>query len=339
MNNKIYLLALITHLTCTSFDFVDNKKHGALHSDFFEEIIEAFHPDIFIETGTFCGQTTKNAAPYFKEVHTVELYPTLYNSAKSRLANIKNITVYCDHSPAMITKIAPKLEGDILFWLDAHYCGNNTAVSNDNPYDPKAITAICEELCAIKESDIQNCTILIDDIRGFGTIINGTEYIGCWAYPSVQEICKLGKQINEHFSFALLGDTLLMYDSSKFSPQLSQVVKACTESRLYDGSNLTDDELIEHEKIIINAQDNEKDFITTLYQRTTTNKDPVFHYDLWYALVCMGSGNWQEASIALQKVPNRLEHYRDGKPAHKPLQYNHWRIQNYLSVITNKLNT
>jgi len=39
MNYKIYLLALITHLTCTSFDFVDNKKNGALHSDFFKEII------------------------------------------------------------------------------------------------------------------------------------------------------------------------------------------------------------------------------------------------------------------------------------------------------------
>jgi hypothetical protein len=340
MRNSIYLLALITHFTCTPLSFINNKsKTGSLRPDFIKQIVDEFHPDIFIETGTYDGLTAKTASSYFKQVHTVELHTDLYKKAQLFLKDTHNATVYCGGSPAMINRIAPTFDGHILFWLDAHYSGENTAMSNENPYDSQAITPICQELRAIKESNLKLCTIMIDDIRGFGSIIDGTEFLGCWAYPSIQEICELGKEINPNFSFALLGDTLLMYDRTKFTPFLSPVVKACTASRLYNGTNLTDSELIELEKIIMNAQGDEKAFIAELYLRMTHCKDPLFHHDLWYGLTAMGSNNWKEALIALSKIPNRVEHLNKRcQPVNTSLLYNHWRIGYYLSHIKEQLN-
>src|SRR5579872_977749 len=195
MKNSIYLLALIAHFTCIPLSFVNNKsKGGSLRADFIKQIIDEFHPDIFLETGTYDGITAKTVAPYFKQLHTVELHPELYRKAQSVLRDSSNIIVYCDSSPSMIKRVAPTLSGHILFWLDAHYSGENTAMSNNNPYDPKAITPICQELDAIKQCNLGICTIMIDDIRGFGSVIDNIEFLGCWAYPSIQEVCTLGKE-------------------------------------------------------------------------------------------------------------------------------------------------
>lgn len=333
-----YLLTLGYWVLCSyamsnCFNFTSNKTKygGLLRTDFIQELVATFKPDVFIETGTFNGLNAKTVAPYFKQIHTVELSRALYEQARSVLSESPNVNLYWDSSPSTIAKLAPELKGHILFWLDAHYSGENTAMSNDDTNDPEAITSIRKELQTIKEHNLQNCTILIDDIRGFGVIVNDTEYLGCWAYPSVQEVCELGRQINPNFEFALLGDILLMYDGTQFSPNVSPVAQACTASRLYDGRNLSDDELLAHEQVIMHARGAERDFIVDLYDRMTDWKDPLFHHDLWYALVSMGAGNWQEALVGLNKVPNRLEYFNKRRETvSKPLPYSHWRIQKYI---------
>ena len=333
---KLLFLFFIIHLNCFSIlNFVSNKtKNGSLDSNFLKEMKSVFKCDAFLETGTYDGKTAQTAALIFNEVHTVELEYHLFQNTNVFLSTLANVKTYHDSSPEMIKSVAPSIKGRILFWLDAHYSGEGTAMSNNNPYSPDAITPICDELKAIKECGLTDCVILIDDIRGFGSTINGIEYLGCWAYPSIQEVCDLGKQINHNFSFALLGDTLLMYDTTQHTPPLSPVVEACTRSRLYDGINLTDQELIDYEKTIMNTQGEEKKFITELYNRMTDCKDPLFHHDLWYGLISIGSEDWQKALIAMSKVPFRIEHLNKScEQISKPLHYNHWRIQEYIALI------
>lgn len=335
----VSIIAISCYTLYGTFNFVSNKTEtGHLDLLFIQQLVKEFKPDIFLETGTYDGVTTKIAASCFKQVHTVELSQELYKVAKNLLITLSNVNMYCDSSPAMIKKLLPNLNGHILFWLDAHYSGGNTVRSNDDIGDPDAYTAIRKELQAIKECNVQHCTILIDDIRGFGTIINDTEYLGCWAYPSIQEVCRLGREINPHFSFALLGDMLLMYDTTQFSPSFSPVVEACTATRLYNGTNLNDEQLLEYEKVIMHAQGAEREFIATLYHWMTDWKDALFIHDLWYGLINMGSHNWTEAIIALEKVPTRVE-MLDKKQQHsnKYLHYNHWRIDHYLSWAINKV--
>jgi len=315
-----------------AFTFTKNKTEpdGVLQKSFLQELADTFSPRIFFETGTFNGKSAALAAQYFAEVHTVELGKEMFEEARQATAQCKNVRLYLGSSPDMIKSVSPALEGRILFWLDAHYSGGKTVMSSDDTSDPDAITAIRNELQAIKDNGISDCIILIDDIRGFGSRINDTEYLGCWAYPTLQEVYAMGKEINPNFSGALIGDIFLMYDATKFSPNLSKTVKACTQSRLYDGHNLSDQELLEGEHDIMRTSGAEKEFIKSLYKEMTGWKDPMFHHDLWYALVSMGEQNWKEALDALEKIPTRVEYFtkrRESVQIQRP--YSHWRINSY----------
>jgi hypothetical protein len=342
MKNSLYIIfisSIVTscYILCSTFNFVSNKtERGHLDPQFIQQLVEEFKPDIFFETGTYDGGTTTVAASFFKQVYTVELSEELYKTAAHSLTLLPNVSMYCDSSPAMIKKVVPTFDGRILFWLDAHFSGGNTVRSNDDTSDPDAYTAIRKELAAIKECNIQNCTILLDDIRGFGSVIDGIEYLGCWAYPSIQEVCRLGREINPNFSFALLGDMLLMYDTTQFRPSFSPVVEACTATRLYDGTDLTDEQLVAYEKVIMHAQGVEREFITTLYRWMTDWKDALFIHDLWYGLINMGSGDWTEALVALHKVPTRVEVLnKQQQCTNTCLSYDHWRINHYIACAMN----
>lgn len=329
--NILSLLVLAMTTQCT-FEFVDNKSpNGPLAEWFLKKVSETFKVDVFIETGTFNGVTALRSAAVFKEVHTVELEPDLFKQAQKTLAEYQNVFTYLGNSSTLIPSIAQKIEGRPLFWLDAHYCGEKTAMSEPDPNSAEAITAIRKELAAIKESGVTDCVLLIDDIRGYGSIINGIEYCGCWAYPPIQHVCQAALEINPHFAFALLGDSLLAYDSTKYEPQFSPVVQACTKSRLYDGRNLTDSQLMDAEQIIRNAQNHEREFIHQLYQRMTNYHDPLFHHDLWYGLTCLAI-NKKEAEKAFLKVCHRTQHFDiKRKVVDKSVSYDHPRIVEYIA--------
>ena len=313
------------------FDFVDNKKNGALEKAFIQKLVNVFNVNIFFETGTFRTETTTNATPYFKEIHTVELHDGLCKNAKRKLAKYKHVHVYHGSSPDVIKQVAPTCKGTILFWLDAHYSGHGTALSFDNHEAQNAVTAIRQELEAINSVGIKDCIILIDDIRGFGTKIGEKEYMGCWAYPTVQETKESLLKINPDFEIFLLGDMLLAYDKYKFSPEFSDTVKACTKTRFYDGKNLNDVDLLELEDMIMHAPAHEKNYIKTLYKNTTNYTDPMFWHDLWYGLVQLGAYNYTEAHKGFSKVKVRKEHLdKNRQPSSKVITYNHWRIDQYL---------
>lgn len=314
------------------FEFVDNKiNRGALDKRFIQTIVQEFGIDIFFETGTYTAATTLNAAPFFKKLYTVELHDQLFNQAKQKLAHCSNVNIFHASSPEIIKQIGPTINGTVLFWLDAHYSGEGTALSYNNPFAADAITAIRAELSAIKDCNIKDCVILIDDIRGFGIEILSQDYLCCWAYPTTKQVERDLLKINPNFKFALLGDQFLAYDGNKYHPVFSETVKACTASLLYDGYNLTDGELIEVEKKIMQAPPNEKAYIIELYNLMTQYNAAMFLHDLWYGLVQLNAGNAVEAKKAFTKIKIRTDHViNDGKFDPRTIYYDHPRIDKYI---------
>lgn len=321
MKKSLFLFAVLFIATNAQnlLEFKDYKINGALDSNFIKQLVEIFNVDTFFETGTYLAQTTYNTIPYFKTIVSVELHDELFTIASKKLAPHNNVQCYHGKSPEVIKKVAPTIEGSILFWLDAHYSGEGTAISGNNQEVPEAITAIREELKAIEEAQISDCVILIDDIRGFGTEINGQLFLGCWAYPTLQEVQQQLLRINPNFELALLGDMLLAYDKDQAHPQFSNTVKACTKTRLFDGSNLCDQELHELEETIKNAPIHEKNFIKSLYERMTNCNDPMFWHDLWYGLISLGLKDYSEALNAFIKVKIRVQHLNQHKQKERKL--------------------
>jgi hypothetical protein len=323
------------------FEFKDNKFQGSLSPAFIEKLIFTFHPDTFFETGTYDGNTTLNAAKFFNQVITVEIYKPIFDQLRSKFRSHRNIRSYLGNSSKLIATLGDQLHGTTLFWLDAHYSGEGTGMSDSaNSGSAEAITAIREELAAIHDVGIRDCVILIDDIRGFGTEISDQVFLGCWAYPTLQEVKLALLKINPQFEIALLGDMLLAYDSSKYQPHFSPTVEACTKTRLYDGRNLSDEELLNLEKRIQMAPPHEAAFIARLYEMMTCYNDPMFWHDLWYGLTQMSIGNYEEANIAFQKIPGRIQSGNFKINTQDPVLYEHESLKTYVEkCVRDKLTT
>jgi hypothetical protein len=119
---------------------------------------ERFELPTFIETGTFCGDTTAAVASSFQRCITIELSDALWIKAKSRLEAIGNVTCLRGNSSIVLPQVLSELEGAALFWLDAHASGDNTS---DGGCDP-----IMDELHAIFGRQNPRDVVLIDDARG-----------------------------------------------------------------------------------------------------------------------------------------------------------------------------
>lgn len=127
------------------------------------EYFKEYGSEIFIETGTNYGETSKFMVPYAKEIHTIELSEKLHKNNLKKFENDDNVHCYCGDSKDIIGGILEKFPDiRVLIYLDAHYSGGVTAHGDKN-------TPIIEELEIISKANLTRpLVILIDDARLFG---------------------------------------------------------------------------------------------------------------------------------------------------------------------------
>jgi len=116
----------------------------------------------FVETGMFKGDTTLAASKHFNKVYSIELDKELFRKGRARLSEEKNVYVFQGDSSVVLKKVIKLLNGNTIFFLDAHWAGN---LSSKNKTD----TPLINELITIKKergnfSDI----IIIDDYGWVG---------------------------------------------------------------------------------------------------------------------------------------------------------------------------
>lgn len=117
-------------------------------------------PEVFVETGTYLGDTTAGAATHFREVHTIELSEELYQRAKTRFEGVKNITCHLGDSARVLKTLAPTIREPAVFFLDAHWAGGVTARG-------EVEVPLLEEIETIMARS-QNDIVVIDDLRLIG---------------------------------------------------------------------------------------------------------------------------------------------------------------------------
>jgi hypothetical protein len=138
-------------LTEKEYDEILDKLK--LKSDFFE---------ILVETGTHYGETIKNLKNEFKEIHSIELSEKLYKMCLNIFKYDININLYHGDSSKIIPEIIKNIEHNTVFWLDGHYSGGETARGEvDCP--------LLQEIESISNDFNNQCLIIIDDFRLFGT--------------------------------------------------------------------------------------------------------------------------------------------------------------------------
>lgn len=171
------------------------------------EIFRQFPNKYFIETGSYLGDGIRQAvrAGCFEAIHSIELNEGYFNHLSRAFSRQKNVTLWQGNSGDLLPLVLSQIDAPATFWLDAHYSGGDTARGD-------RLSPILEELDSIQRHPIHTHTILIDDVRLFGT----SEF----DYVTLDQIIEKLKEINPDYQFKFLdcaagrGDVLVAYVSS-----------------------------------------------------------------------------------------------------------------------------
>jgi hypothetical protein len=143
------------------------KRNYSGHSPTFIKrtvlIKNALSNSIWIETGTYLGQTTKFLSKHFCKIYSIEANLALFNSSKKYLKKYKNIEIINATSEIGLKKIlSKKINKDVNFFLDAHGVSNNKTKT----YIGKESNPVLSELNVIKKkiNNLKNFRIFIDDV-------------------------------------------------------------------------------------------------------------------------------------------------------------------------------
>ncbi len=156
------------------------------------EYQEKYHYGILVETGTYLGDMVEAQKKYFKKIVSIELGVELYEDAKKRFINDKNVTIEQGDSGKVLNKVVASLNGPAIFWLDGHYSSGITAQGDKD-------CPIFEELDAIFNNSNAPHVLLIDDARCF---------IGQGDYPTIEELTKYVKSKNENYQLLVQHDII-----------------------------------------------------------------------------------------------------------------------------------
>jgi hypothetical protein len=304
-NYQEYILASQpTQIELTLTDVKDSHL-VSLTDNFLSKINKAFKAPIFVESGTFMGQTAKRAAAYFKTVHTIELSQALYQANLPGLKPYGNIKPYWGDSGVNLISLLPKIKEKIVFWLDGHYSGGGTAKGITN-------TPILAELEAIKKSGITNSIILIDDLWLFYKPTASVSDSPLDGYPTLDILLSKVKEIHSDYRFVVLGTVLLCARSNELVT-ISPILSACTASVIYDALNTKHDlSIIEIEKIIMQANKLDATVLTAHNgnYESFLDKGMSQHLVLWKALILLGQKQFELAIRYFELLEKVIPHWR-----------------------------
>jgi hypothetical protein len=155
--------------------------------------------EMFVETGTFRGESAAWAAERFRDVVTIERNPELFAAARDKAMH-PNIVFHFGHSPALLPEIAT-LPPRKLFWLDAHWCG-----LAGNAYGVEDQCPVAAELAVLRASTA-DYVIMIDDFHMFAMPPSPPFRAEQW--PSLDELFALARELPQQKMF-VVGNAIVL---------------------------------------------------------------------------------------------------------------------------------
>ncbi len=125
------------------------------------ELISKYNLDTFVETGTLYGDGIDYALTYpFKHIHSIEIIPELALKASLKYSSNSRVTIHTGNSADVLPDIVDNIDGNILFWLDAHFPGADAKI---RPYAEMKNIPYTENLPLEKE--IQSIAKRVDKFK------------------------------------------------------------------------------------------------------------------------------------------------------------------------------
>jgi DREV methyltransferase len=152
---------------------------------------------VLVETGTYYGDMIEAMKNVFDKIYSIELSQELFERAKKRFKNQKQVELIQGDSGIELKSLMNKIDRPTLFWLDGHYSAGETAKGDKE-------TPIFEELQHIFDTPDLGHVIIIDDARSFGLYRD---------YPTIEQLNDFIKLKRPNM------DVSVQYDSVRIAPK------------------------------------------------------------------------------------------------------------------------
>lgn len=124
--------------------------------------------EFFFETGTWRGDGVAYASrSAFKKLYSSEIVSSVASRATERFKNDDRVNIINASSIDALNRILPDLNGNCIFWLDAHFPGAEEGLNDYNEFADETVKLPLEkelDMIATRNNTYQD-VILIDDLR------------------------------------------------------------------------------------------------------------------------------------------------------------------------------
>ncbi len=136
--------------------------HFSIDTQLLEHLTRLLPLAVFVETGTFQGDTIQAARPFFEKLYSAEVVEKHHQVASQRFESDAAVTLHFGASSELLRHLSPELRDEsVLYWLDAHWCEPGGGTRSTDAQCP-----LLDELEAIRTLNPAS-VVLIDDARYF----------------------------------------------------------------------------------------------------------------------------------------------------------------------------
>ena len=147
-----------------------------------KNVLDFYNIDNFVETGTGAAEVVRSISNIKSDlnIHTIEIIEEIFNKNKISHSYLTNVNWHLGQSSEVMPEILPQLEGNTLFWLDAHFPGADFGLASygDEEDLDKRLPLRSELEIIVKGRDVSNDVFVIDDLRVYE---DGPFETGNWA--------------------------------------------------------------------------------------------------------------------------------------------------------------
>ena len=147
-----------------------------------KNVLDFYNIDNFVETGTGAAEVVRSISSIKSDlnIHTIEIIEEIFNKNKISNSYLTNVNWHLGQSSEVMPEILPQLEGNTLFWLDAHFPGADFGLASygDEEDLEKRLPLRSELEIIVEGRDVSNDVFVIDDLRVYE---DGPFETGNWA--------------------------------------------------------------------------------------------------------------------------------------------------------------
>ena len=134
-----------------------------------KNVLDFYEIKNFVETGTGIAEVVRSVHDVDSSlnIHTIEVVPEIYDQNKIKFSYLKSVNWHLGQSAEVLAEVVPTLEGNTLFWMDAHFPGADFGLSSygDEKDMDKRLPLKKELETIVAGRDVSNDVIVIDDLR------------------------------------------------------------------------------------------------------------------------------------------------------------------------------